>query len=197
MHGPSTAIASFAVTLSGLLAACDTGVETTNPPAGTVRPTQVLAATPFISPTPGAPAPLLCSEAITAALCTDTSGMEAAAVARIVDGDTLDIVTAGRKERVRIFGVDAPERGDRCYAEASVLLRNLAGSEIRMRSDLRKVDRNGRLLRYVYRPDGLSIDAELIAQGVATAWTRDGALRDSLVMLEAEARLRGNGCLWH
>jgi hypothetical protein len=48
----------------------------------------------------------------------------------------------------------------------------------------------------VYRPDGLSIDAVMIAAGAAHAWTRDGALRDDLVALEAEARQARTGCLW-
>jgi micrococcal nuclease len=122
--------------------------------------------------------------------------MEAARVGRIIDGDTLDVTLDGREERIRIFGIDTPERGDRCFAEASALLESLAGAEIRLRTDARKVDRNGRLLRYVYRPDGLSIDAVMIAAGAAHAWTRDGALRDELVALEEQTRLERVGCLW-
>ncbi len=128
--------------------------------------------------------------------CADTSGMEAASVVKVIDGDTLDVTLAGREERIRIFGIDTPERGDRCFSEATALLKALAWHELRVLTDARKVDRNGRLLRYVYQPGGLSIDAAMIAAGAAHAWTRDGALRDPLVALEAEARDNRIGCLW-
>jgi micrococcal nuclease len=122
--------------------------------------------------------------------------MQRAPVTHIVDGDTFDVVLDGTEHRVRIFGVDTPERGEPCFSEATALLRTLASDEVFLHTDVRKVDRNGRLLRYVYREDGLSIDAVLIAAGVAHAWTDDGALREALVAVEAGARSTRAGCLW-
>jgi endonuclease YncB( thermonuclease family) len=128
--------------------------------------------------------------------CTDTAGMERGLVVKIIDGDTLDVTIGGRPERVRIFGIDTAERGEMCFAEASDRLRSLAGAEVRLLPDARERDRNGRLLRYVYTPAGTSVDAVMIAEGLAHAWTRDGALRDPLVALEASANVDGRGCLW-
>ena len=122
--------------------------------------------------------------------------MERALVLDIIDGDTLDVEIDGHEERVRIFGIDTAERGERCFAEASSRLADLAADEIRLAADARERDSYGRLLRYVYTPAGLSIDATLIAEGLAYAWTRDGALRDPLVALEATARIERRGCLW-
>ncbi len=45
-----------------------------------------------------------------------------AQVVRIIDGDTLDT----SKGRVRLFGVDTPERGERCASEATERLREPA-----------------------------------------------------------------------
>lgn len=129
--------------------------------------------------------------------CADTDGMERAAVVDIIDGDTFDVILGGVEQRVRIFGVDTPERGDSCFFEATELLRTLTKDDVLLRADARKVDRNGRLLRYVYRTDGLSIDAVLIRAGVAYAWTRDGALRDELMALEDQAKRERSGCLWN
>jgi endonuclease YncB( thermonuclease family) len=123
-------------------------------------------------------------------------GLEHAQVVEIIDGDTLDVTLDGRAERVRIFGIDTPERGDRCFAESAAALAALAGSDVRLRADVRERDRNGRLLRYVYARDGASIDALMVDSGMALAWTQDGALRDALVALEAEARASQRGCLW-
>ncbi len=97
---------------------------------------------------------------------------------------------------MRLFGVDTPERGEPCYGEATDRLRRLAGDEVRMRPDVRNRDRNGRLLRYVFTRGGLSVDATLVDEGLALAWTKDGLARDALVALEASARSRGEGCLW-
>ncbi len=52
------------------------------------------------------------------------------------------------------------------------------------------------MLAYVYTVDGVSIDATLIREALATAWTRDGQHRDPLVGLESEAQRRGAGCFW-
>jgi len=122
--------------------------------------------------------------------------MERATVVRIVDGDTLRVMLDGREEVVRVFGIDTAERGEACFEEASSRLEELAGAEVRLLPDRRERDQFGRLLRYVYALDGTSIDAALIVEGLAYAWTRDGALRDALVALESTARSNRTGCLW-
>lgn len=115
---------------------------------------------------------------------------------RIIDGDTLDVSFNGREERIRVFGIDTAERGEPCFGEASQRLAALAGAEIRVVPDIRERDRYGRLLRYVYTEAGMSIDAAMIAEGLARAWTQDGVLRDDLVALESGAQADGAGCLW-
>ena len=47
-------------------------------------------------------------------------------VLRVIDGDTLDVLISDVAHRVRLFGVDTPERGERCYNEATERLRQLA-----------------------------------------------------------------------
>ena len=111
---------------------------------------------------------------------------------RIIDGDTLDT----SKGRVRLFGVDTPERGQRCAIEATERLRELAGDTVRLEDGPRLSDPYGRTLAYVYTVDGISIDAALIREGFATAWTRDGQHRDRLVGLVRDAQRQGAGCLW-
>ena len=181
---------------------CEDAVNTASPtPAPTQGMPATAAATIVTRPTtinevacsPPYPAPPY--DAVTV-FCADPSPMERATVLDIVDGDTFDVLLAGVEERVRIFGIDTAERGEPCFREASERLRALAGGEVRLVPDVRKRDRNGRLLRYVYTPDGRSVDATLIEEGLAHAWTDDGALRDPLVVLEDQARLAGRGCLW-
>ena len=128
--------------------------------------------------------------------CADVSRMEHGDVTRIIDGDTFDVLLDGREERVRFFGIDTPERGDACFSEATEATRQLTIAGVRLLADDRNSDRNGRLLRYVYTPDGVSVDAALIANGYTRAWTDDGQHRDALVTLEGVARDGHIGCLW-
>jgi hypothetical protein len=113
-------------------------------------------------------------------------------VTGIVDGDTIDTSIG----RVRFFGVDAPERGEQCFTEATEFTRSLVGNQIRLEDGPRLEDSFGRRLAYVYDASGNSIDVQLIAGGCATAWTRDGQYRDVLVGLEDSARSNSAGYLW-
>ena len=113
-------------------------------------------------------------------------------VSRVVDGDTLHT----RMGPVRLFGVDAPERGERCYSQAASALRQLAGRTVRVEPGTRSHDPGGRLLFYVYTEEGNSIDEMLVGEGLARAWSRDGQHRDHLVALEQQVRWNGVGCLW-
>ncbi len=60
-------------------------------------------------------------------------------VLRVIDGDTF--VTSG-SQNVRLYGVDTPERGEKCYREATVRLRELAGGEVRVELGPRSQDRS-------------------------------------------------------
>jgi endonuclease YncB( thermonuclease family) len=90
-------------------------------------------------------------------------------VNRVIDGDTLGT----SRGRVRLFGVDTPERGERCALEAIDRLKSLAGDSVRLEDGPRLTDQFGRVLAYAYSTEGgASIDETLIREGLATAWTR-------------------------
>ena len=113
-------------------------------------------------------------------------------VSRVIDGDTLDTPSG----RVRLFGVDTPEAGERCAAEATSRMNELAGNSVRLEDGPRLTDQFGRRLAYVYTEDGYSIDEILVREGFGTAWTEDGQHRDYLVGLERTSREAESGCLW-
>ncbi|HLF77777.1 MAG TPA: thermonuclease family protein, partial [Dehalococcoidia bacterium] len=97
---------------------------------------------------------------------------------------------------IRYYGVDTPERGDKCYREAQDRNMALVGKEVLLLEDARDEDRFGRTLRYVFLPDGTSLDATLVAEGFGHAWTRDGRYKEEIVALQLEAEAGGRGCLW-
>ena len=87
-----------------------------------------------------------------------------ATVTHIVDGDTFDIASG---ERIRMIGIDTPERGEYFYKEASVRLGELIeGREVILTKDVSETDRYGRLLRHVYY-NNVRINKEMIEEGFA------------------------------
>ena len=86
------------------------------------------------------------------ALVHARSGTEVASVAYVVDGDTVDLASGAR---VRLLQIDTPEVGTgECYSRAAAReLRRLLpmGARVGLEADERldRVDRYGRLLRYV------------------------------------------------
>jgi micrococcal nuclease len=115
-----------------------------------------------------------------------------ATVARIVDGDTL--VLAGGAW-VRLLQIDAPEAGGECYATAAAWeLARLAppGARVGLEADpeLDRVDRYGRLLRYLHA-GGRNVNVELVRRGAATPWFyRAERGRYAARLLEAVAAAR-------
>ena len=128
--------------------------------------------------------------------CADPSKMQAARVVRIVDGDTIHVEIDGKEEIIRFYGDNTTEHGQPCFDEATARTRELVGDEVRLLPDARNRDKYGRLLRYVYSPSGLNIEAEMVAEGLARAWRTDGALRFAIIALEDQAQRGHVGCLW-
>ena len=123
--------------------------------------------------------------------------LEQATVENVIDGDTIDVLIDGELQRVRYYGIDAPEEGDNCYEEATERNRELVGTTVRLEPDARNEDKYGRLLRYVFTNDGTSVDAALVSEGLAKAWRDDGRYLARLTTLEIYAHEHGIGCLWN
>lgn len=118
------------------------------------------------------------------------------AVDRVVDGDTMDVRASAEVLRIRFYGIDTTERGQACFSEATARTTALVGRAVVLVPDARLQDSFKRELRYVFAPDGRSIDATLVAEGLARGWRDDGVLRDRLVAIEQDARKAKRGCLW-
>jgi len=130
----------------------------------------------------------------------------AATVERVVDGDTIVVHVSGRRERVRLVGIDTPESVKpntpvQCFAvQASNRTKALLppGTGVRLVRDVEERDRYRRLLAYVYRiRDGLFVNLALVREGYASPYTfpPNVAHTDEFVSAAAEARAGGRG-LW-
>lgn len=140
--------------------------EATPSPSSSTTPTPTSYPNPSPSPT-ATPSPSPTAEAV-----------ETWTVTNIVDGDTVDVMAAdGTSERIRLIGIDTPERGECGFSEASdelaiLILHEKVDLVAGARDDR---DRYDRLLRYI-DVGGLDAGLVLIAEGLAIARydARDG-----------------------
>lgn len=131
------------------------------------------------------------------------------AVARVIDGDTLDLRVPDGDEpttRIRLWGVDTPEmasfdgtRPAEPLSEAATqFTRDLVqGQRVTLHLEpQRERGRYGRVLAYVELPDGTLLNARLIEAGLSPADDRWSHSRvEAFARLEALAKRRGVG-LW-
>ncbi len=114
-------------------------------------------------------------------------------VARVVDGDTIELVDG---ERVRLVQIDTPEVyfGAECYGEqASAITRRLLppGTAVSLAFEpaTDRVDQYGRLLRYVIRArDRLNVNVYLVRIGAAAPYFYGGRRGEYARLLDRLAR---------
>ena len=98
-------------------------------------------------------------------------------VARVIDGDTIEVRLGGREEDVRLIGVDTPEtvKPDtpvQCFGERAshYTKRRLTGQRVRLVFGVERRDVYGRLLAYVYLR-GRFFNPTLVRRGLARSLT--------------------------
>ena len=90
----------------------------------------------------------------------------------MADGDTVTVLNGDREQiRVRLYGIDAPERGQPWGGRATDLLRDLAAMETVEVEELDR-DRWGRVVAILHLPDGRTANAEMIRTGLAWVYAR-------------------------
>ncbi len=126
-------------------------------------------------------------------------------VSKVVDGDTIEVLINGQKEKIRLIGVNTPETVDprkkvECFGkEASSFLKNLlSGKKVSLVSDESQgeKDKYGRLLRYVYL-DGLFVNKEIIEKGFGYEYTYHLPYKYQKDFKEAQQKAKDNSLgLW-
>ena len=128
------------------------------------------------------------------------AGAESGVVASVTDGDTLRLAD-GR--RVRLLQIDAPELGSgECYSRAArtaLLALAPVGSRVGLETDpqLDRVDRYGRILRYITR-GSVNVNLALVQRGAAAPYFYRGERGRYATGLLAAARVakRAKRGLW-
>lgn len=102
-------------------------------------------------------------------------------VTKVVDGDTIHVLINGKTEKIRLIGIDSPEIQsaanlvEKCWGEKALdrAKQLLIGQQVRLEADTSQGDRDrfGRLLRYVFLPQGTNVNQILIQEGWAKEFT--------------------------
>lgn len=151
---------------------------------------------------------IACSPASTATIANQaTTRPGDPTIVRVVDGDTVILRIDGRQERVRLIGMNTPESvdprrpveclGKEASAKATEIL--TAGMPVHTEPDPTQDvrDRNGRLLLYLWTPDGVLFNEQMIRLGFASEFTFAAPYRyqNQFRAAEREARAAKRG-LW-
>lgn len=123
----------------------------------------------------------------------DGPGQEfTARVIAVLDGDTVLIRRARGLAKIRLAGIDAPEKGQAFGDISSHSLADMVkGKRVNIASQA--VDRYGRIVANL-GVDGLDVNAEQVRRGMAWEYSNHHGNR-ALVALQDEARQAGRG-LW-
>ena len=115
-------------------------------------------------------------------------------VVRILDGDTLEVLHNHHTERIRLSGIDCPEKGQAFGHKAKEATSTLVfGKEVTLQSHGK--DKYRRTIAEVLLPDGSNVNHELVKDGWCW-WYRKYAPGDTVLeTLETEAREAKRG-LW-
>ncbi len=186
--------------VSGLLVAC-TGAAEPPQAVGSVPtatatllppPTETSTATPLPTATPTptllpTPTPVVFPD-----------GVITATVVSVIDGITIGVEIDGSPAEVRYLLLSRPEERASYAEEAAAQNEALvAGQTVYLERDSSDRDSAGRLLRYVYLPDGRMVNEILLSEGHAQVGSGapDTRHEDRLRMRQADAMLGGLG-MW-
>ena len=110
-----------------------------------------------------------------------------------MDGDTIEVMHLGEAERIRLNGIDCPEKAQAFGQRAKQFTSDLAFGKV-VTVKVMGHDRYGRTVGEVALPDGRNLNRELVKVGLAW-WYQRYSNDATLGQLESEARATKRG-LW-
>lgn len=110
-------------------------------------------------------------------------------VVSVIDGDTIDVLHYEKPERIRLNGIDCPEKTQTFGQRAKQATSELVFGKDVMLQTLGK-DRQGHTIADVFLPDGRKLNQVLVKKGWCW-WYRKHAPRD-VILEELERRARAD-----
>ncbi|MDD2467685.1 MAG: thermonuclease family protein [Desulfobulbus sp.] len=127
-------------------------------------------------------------------LLPSTSFSWSGPVLSISDGDTIIVLHEGKREKIRLYGIDCPEKDQVGGEEARKLTLALISGR-RIEVEAKGKDRYGRTVGLV-KIDSTSLNESLILNGYAWVYWQycDEKFCSTWLQLEGEARKQKKGC---
>ena len=117
-----------------------------------------------------------------------------ATVDHVADGDSLQVKHQGETVKVRLFGIDAPEKGQEFANMSRQRLKNLANGR-QVKVSVVEKDKYGRLISKVWLDDGTLLNHAMVGSGLAWWYERYAPGDSELRKLQANAKSSQLG-LW-
>jgi micrococcal nuclease len=119
-----------------------------------------------------------------------------ARVAEVHDGDTISIILGnGRREKVRLTGIDTPELGQHPWGQKAKQhledLIMLSDKTVSCEYDIEKRDKYGRLLCYIWTSQGTMLNLRMVQDGFAMLYTFPPNVRYVTELQKAQREARG------
>ena len=120
----------------------------------------------------------------------DFSGL----VVSVLDGDTIEVLHNHRPERIRLNGIDCPEKGQAFGHKAKEAASALVfAKEVTLQTYGK--DKYGRTIADVLLPDGTNVNHELVKHG--WCWWDQKYAPENVILAELQRRARRSGVgLW-
>jgi micrococcal nuclease len=115
-------------------------------------------------------------------------------VVHIADGDTITVLHDREQVKIRLYGIDAPEKAQPFGNRAKQMTGDLAAGKV-VTVKPRDKDRYGRTVAEIILPDGKNLNRELVGAGMAWHFVRYAKNDKELAQLEADAKANKRG-LW-
>lgn len=118
-------------------------------------------------------------------------------VTRVIDGDTVDVVTSSRifrkpqTKRLRLYGIDAPESAQKGGTQSTKYLRKIIGSGKKVWMETNGTDKYGRTVAIIYHRNATrqnSYNHMMVRAGQARAYM--GSAQDRPLFMQAEQQAR-------
>lgn len=120
-------------------------------------------------------------------------------VTNVVDGDTFDCETSSGVKRIRLIGMNTPEKNTDEGKKASIYTASLLNidSKVDLELDVREYGPYKRLLAYVYLQDGTMLNELLVREGYAQVATYPPNVKyvEAFKKAQEHARMNKKG-LW-
>jgi len=122
-------------------------------------------------------------------------------VTKVVDGDTVEVEVEGKREVLRLIGINTPETVDprksvECFGkEASAKSKEiLEGKKVSLEADPTQgeLDKYNRLLRYIFLEDGRNFNKMMIEEGYAYEYTYNIPYKYQTDFKNAQQQARDN-----